>query len=361
MIRKIDDNRELKANKNSAYAFTFVKIFMLSLLVVFAAACSSTSSSDDELVGNWYELSDYVGVPRADGVVFTIDSIAYIGLGWDGSDRLNDFWAYNANNNDWASIDTFPGVARNGAVAFSAGGKGYVGTGYDGTSKLKDFWEYDPASDTWTQIADFPGSARYGAVAFSIDDKGYVGTGYDGNNLKDLYEYDPASDTWTPKAFLGGGKRRDAVAFVINGEGYICTGVDNGEYENDFWKYNPVENTWTELREISNISSEKYDDDYISIVGTDKVAFAIGDKAYLATGGKSTAGSYVWEYDSVTDLWEQKTSLEASSRLQAVGFAIGDVGYIATGRNSSYYFDDLWGWAPEDEQVDLDKSVIVAP
>ena len=76
-------------------------------------------------------------------------------------------------------------------LRFSAAGKGYVGTGYDGEQRINDFWQYDPGTNTWAQKADFGGSARYGAVAFSINDIGYVGTGYDGNYLKDFWAYDP--------------------------------------------------------------------------------------------------------------------------------------------------------------------------
>ena len=71
-------------------------------------------------------------------------------------------------------------VARNGAVGFGTDTKGYIGTGYDGVNKLNDFYEYDPVADTWSQISDFGGSARFGAVAFAINNSGYVGTGYDG-------------------------------------------------------------------------------------------------------------------------------------------------------------------------------------
>ena len=56
-------------------------------------------------------------------------------------------------------------------------GKGYFGTGYDGSNKLSDFWEYDPTANSWTQKADFPGGARYDAVAFGVSGKGYIGCG----------------------------------------------------------------------------------------------------------------------------------------------------------------------------------------
>lgn len=334
---------------------------MIIALSIINTGCDDDDDDDDDVIGNWVELSDFEGIPRTEAVSFTIGDKAYVGTGYDGEDRLIDFWEYNPANNQWIRKADFPGAARNGAVGFGTDTKGYIGSGYDGVDKLKDFWEYDPTNDSWVQITDFGGTARFGAVAFAINNKGYVGTGYDGNALKDFWEYDPLSNQWTQVFSLGGGKRRDAIAFVIDDKAYVCTGIDNGSYENDFWQYDPASNSWTEMRHISNQSDDDYDDDYSYIIGIDKVAFSINGKGYVATGGAGSADDYVWEYDPSDDTWEKKTDLEASGRVESLGFAIGETGYITTGRNSSYYFDDLWGFKPDDEQVDLDKTSIVAP
>jgi N-acetylneuraminic acid mutarotase len=342
----------------------FIKILLgvlFASLFLLTTGCDDDDDDDDELMGNWMEFSDFEGLPRTDAVAFTIGEKAYVGTGYDGSDRLLDFWEYTPSTNQWIRKTDFPGVARNGAVGFGTDEKGYMGTGYDGTNKLNDFWEYNPSSDTWTQIADFGGTPRYGAISFSINNKGYVGTGYDGNALKDFWEYNPNTNEWTQAFSLGGGKRRDAVAFVIDSKAYVCTGIDNGVYENDFWVFDPNLNQWSELRNIVNLSDEDYDDDYSSIIGINKVAFSLNGKGYIATGGSGSAGTAVWEYNPTTDLWDQKTSLEAPGRIEGVGFSIGDLGYLTTGRNSSYYLDDLWGFLPDDEQVDLDKSSILTP
>ncbi|MBN2011473.1 galactose oxidase [candidate division KSB1 bacterium] len=331
------------------------------VLTMFSGCSKDDDEADEELIGNWIELSDFEGVPRSDAVAFTIGDKAYVGTGYDGSDRLNDFWEYGPDVNNWTRKADFPGAPRNGAVGFGTDSKGYIGTGYDGSERLKDFYEYDPTSNAWQKIADFGGSARYGAVAFSANEKGYVGTGDDGNFLKDFWEYDPASGEWTQKISLGGAKRRDAVAFVIDGKGYICTGINNGVYEDDFWEYDPFSNVWNKKRDIANNSDSEYDDDYSGIIGINKIAFSVNGRGYIATGGSGTTGTVVWEYNPTTDLWKQRTSLEASARIDAVGFAIDDLGYITTGRNSSYYFDDLWGFKPADTQKDLDKMSIVAP
>ena len=355
-----EDRQALKIKKS--FTNIFWKVLVFSILLLLVSRCGEDNGDvDEELIGNWIELSDFEGVPRTDAVAFSIGNKGYVGTGYDGSDRLNDFWEYDPQLNNWTRKADFPGAPRNGAVGFGTDTKGYIGTGYEGVNRLKDFWEYDPATNTWVQISDFGGTARYGAVAFAIDNKGYIGTGYDGNALKNFWEYDPSTDQWTQKLSLGGGKRRDAVAFVIEGKGYICTGIDNGVYEDDFWEYDPVADKWNSKRSIVDRSDEDYDDDYTSIIGINKVAFSINGKGYVATGGTGTAGTNVWEYNPISDLWEQKTSLEASGRIEAVGFSIGDLGYITTGRNGSYYFDDMWGFEPKVEQKDLDKISIVAP
>jgi N-acetylneuraminic acid mutarotase len=325
------------------------------LLAVFVSPIIYSCGGDDTsttLIGNWVKLSDFEGVSRSDAVSFTIGSFGYVGTGYDGEDRLDDFWAYDPARNTWMQKANFPGGTRNAAVGIGMDTVGYIGTGYNGINKLKDFWKYSPASNTWTQKADFAGAARYGSLGFSINDKCYLGTGYDGNYLKDLWEYNPATDEWTQKVSLGGTKRKDAAAFVINGKAYVCSGIYNGNYVTDFWEYTPETDSWAEKAEIANSTDKTFDDKYNTIVGNSWVSFAINGKGYLAVGGKSVVSGIVWEYNPVTDLWIQKTTFEGSERIDAVGFAIGSRGYVTTGRNSSYYFDDLWGFDPE---ADYDK------
>ena len=330
--------------------YKVVKIWIKVLVLILAVPFFTSCNGDDDvvLVGDWVELSDFDGIPRADAVGFAIGTKGYLGTGYDGDERHVDFWEYDVTRNTWTQKADFPGVARNAAIGFGTDSKGYIGTGFDGKNRLNDFYEYDPATNVWTKKADFAGSARYGAIAMTINNKGYVGTGYDGNFLKDVWEYNPAGDTWTQKASVGGSKRRDAACFVISGKGYVTTGIDNGEYQNDLWQYDPGTDAWTKKRAIANLSDEAYDDDYLTIKGTGKVGFAVNGKGYLATGGQTT-GVEVWEYNPATDLWTEKTNFEGTIRSDAVGFAIGNRGYLTTGKSASYYFDDIWAFDPDAE------------
>jgi N-acetylneuraminic acid mutarotase len=332
-----------------------MKIYNNHLLIgllsvsLFFVSFSCKKSSSTPLVGNWIKLSDFEGVARSSAASFSIGNLGYVGTGYDGEIRLTDFWSYDAERNNWTQIANFPGEARNAAVGFSAAGKGYIGTGYNGDAKLKDFWQYDPGTNTWEQKADFGGSARYGAVAFSINNIGYLGTGYDGNYLKDFWAYDPGSNSWLQKNSYGGGKRRDAVGFVIGGMGYICTGINNGSYENDFYMYDPESDAWTVKRKIADVSDQGYDDKY-AIIRSNAVSFIINGKAYVATGTVGSLKNDVWEYDPALDTWSQKTNFEGSSRSDATAFSTeSGRAFITTGKSSSYQFDDIWEFKPDDE------------
>ncbi|HVZ97096.1 MAG TPA: kelch repeat-containing protein [Chitinophagaceae bacterium] len=325
------------------------KHILLYLTVASSGLISCHKGSSTTTTGNWVYQGEMTGVVRSEAVTFVINDTGYIATGYDGTYRLNDLWQYDAVNNNWTQKDTFPGTPRSSAVAFTAAGKGYVATGFDGVNMLKDVWAYDPATDSWSQKTDFGGSARYDAVAFGIQDKGYLSTGFDGNYLKDTWQYDPTTDTWTTIPTFGGSKRLGAVAFVYNNKGYIVTGVNNGSTVNDFWSFDPSTTKWTQLRPITNVSTDSYDDNYTDIIRSNAAAFIIGDKAYISTGQTATGSllSSTWEYDFSTDLWTSKTAFEKAARTGAVSFSLPQGGFILTGRSSTYAFDDINQFFPD--------------
>ena len=337
---------------------TYNKVkFWIVIVVAFIILplLNSCKSKSTDLIGNWVRLSDFDGVTRSGAVGFVIGDKGYIGTGFDGDNRLADFWEYDPVRNAWTQKADFPGVGRNGAFGFGTDTKGYIGTGYDGKDRLSDFYEFDPSSNSWTKKADFAGPARLQAWSFAINNLGYVTTGdASASYMKDVWQYDPSNDTWTQKTSIGGQKRKGASGFVISGKAYIAGGIDNGSYVSDFWMYDPSTDTWTKKRAIQDLSTESYDDTYTTITGQGKVGFAINGKGYLATGGKDI-GAETWEYDPTTDLWTQKTSFEGSARTDGAGFAIGDRGYVTTGRSSGYYFDDIWAFEPNAAQDSNDN------
>jgi N-acetylneuraminic acid mutarotase len=326
------------------------KVLVLSI-TLFGLLITGCSSDDDDLVGNWVTVSAFDGPARSSAVSFVIDNMGYVATGYTGDEYLDDLWVYDPDGDYWEQKADFPGVARSSAAAFELNSKGYVGLGYDGTNKLGDFYQYDPTSNTWTAKADFGGSARYGAVGFQVNENAYFGTGYDGNYLKDFYKYDDATDTWTQAVGFGGNKRKNGTVFVIDGKAYLGTGISNSVDQIDFWEFDGTTLEWTQLRDIDNSTD---DDDYnyeYDILRANASSFVMDGIGYVMCGDSTTD---VWAYDPSDDSWEEKTSLEASGRLDACAFSLNDRGFVMLGRSGTSYYDDMMEFYPNDDQEDDD-------
>lgn len=321
------------------------KIIFLIISVFSLVACNS--SDDEDEYGNWVESSSFDGNSRGNAVSFTIGNKGYLVTGYDGDDYLSDTWEYNSEGNYWVPKAKFPGKARSGAVGFSINGKGYIGTGYDGDDELKDFWEYNPDTDTWTQKADFGGTARYGAIGFSVNGHGYIGTGYDGSEKKDFWKYDATNDTWEQIFGFSGEKRQNGSVFVINNVAYIGLGIHNGSNETDFFSFNGSE--WKKLNDL-----EDYNDDDEDIYLSSSVGFSINGKGYFATGLSSSVTNECWVYEPSSDTWDKVPNFEGTARRDASAFTFENKAFVMMGRSSSYYFDDIWEFRPNELQDDDD-------
>jgi len=352
-----------------------MRLFFLGLIVSLFFFSGCTTSPTTTVLGNWVKRAEYSGNPRSEAIAFTIgDSVAYVGLGdyqWPQQQdanidtvMYNDLWEYHVSTNTagqgyWTQQAAFPGSKRYWSTAFSIGNKGYVGLGYDAVTYYNDFWEYDPQSNSWSQKANFKGSGRYEAVGFSIGNYGYMGTGIDITTAQnDFYRYNPGSDNWDVIYGYGGVKRRSASAFVVDGKAYVVGGLDNnGQLCPDLWMYDP-NSGWSQKREIYNISTLSYDDNYTTIERYSAVAFGINHKGYIALGAYGTMRSNTWEYDPIADLWTEKTPFGQQEngvpggplRINAVAFTLGNRAFITTGSTSlnGQRLDDCWEFRPND-------------
>ena len=95
---------------------------------------------------------------------------------------------------------------------------------------------------------------------------------------------------------------------------------------------------------------DEYNEDY-QILRANASSFVLNNLGYVACGDNSTS---VWQYNPVTDLWTEKTPLEASGRIDAIAFAVNNRGFVMLGRSGTSYFDNLMEFKPNDEQVDND-------
>lgn len=150
-----------------------------------------------------------------------------------------------------------------------------------------------------TRCADAP-VALTASACFTAQGKGYVFAGRDtaGKATNHLFCYDPATDQWSD---LGATPLKERVrprAVVAGEEVYMGLGF-NGHvlidtaYPDDWWRWSPATNTWTEL------SPYPSDRTVGPVVSTD------GEAVYAVFGGKQNFERWIFRYDIAADQWTQ--------------------------------------------------------
>lgn len=255
-------------------------------------------------------------------------------------------YCFGAN---WTQMADFGGTARHRTTMLTLGNKIYAGLGhYNGAGPnilFEDWWEYDPATNAWSQKADYLGGICYHAAGFAIDDIGYVGTGRispSGNTLvKDFFKYDPVTNSWEQLTDFPGTERRGAVGFAIGEYGYIGTG-SNAE---DMYKYHPPTDTWTQ---VANVPGG---------LRMSAIGFSLDGFGYVGTGYRNSVGwssTDFHKYDPATDSWTQIADVGIDPlegpmpRMESTGFGLNGKGYVITGVtiSSGDNYQDFWEYDP---------------
>ncbi len=175
----------------------------------------------------------------------------------------------------------------------------------------------------WTKISNYAGGATDGAPAFVINNIAYVGGGI---SSKQFFSYNAVTDTWTNLEDIPGDVNRAwAFGFNINDKVYICGGDHTGSFDltDDFREYNPSTNKWTKK---ASYGGGKIDGAF---------SCSYNGKGYVFGGFNGEyAVNEVWEYNPVTDVWKQKTNYPGGQSIFPSGFIIGDKIYVGLGSAS---------------------------
>jgi hypothetical protein len=233
------------------------------------------------------------------------------------------------------------------ALSLSAGGKIYVigertYTNITGPARL---WEYDPPSDTWTLKSAYPGSGTAYLCGFSIGNIIYVGSGT-GATLacSDFYKYNIISNTWTQIASIPIA-RRQASAFSSGSKGYVLCGESTimSNYLKDLWEYDPITDNWSQKANFP---------------GTGRClasAFSSSGNGYFGLGfDGSSWHSDFYKYHPGSDTWTQTTSLPGQGRCGAGATVINNEGFILCGNKGMAMLNDCYNY-----KVDADIWTIL--
>lgn len=152
--------------------------------------------------------------------------------------QANQLAKYNPNTDSWSLCANAPVSFGNWTCSFVIEGSGFIKYG-------NQLLEYKPLHNQWVPRASFPGNSTGGSSGFAIQQRGYVTSGYVGALAvvtEQVWSFHPATNSWRREIDFPGTKRRFPVAWAIHDRGYIGTGT-NGINLNDFWQFNPIDNT----------------------------------------------------------------------------------------------------------------------
>ena len=284
----------------------------------------------------WNQVSNFTGEGRHHPITFSNDNYGFVMSG----SNLNDAHKYDKSNDTWTQLQNVPFSSRNYSYGVNIGDKAYMGFGYDLNGQFPtDWWQYDMNNDSWLQLANFPGSGRLHPAMIVVNNKIFVGCGNNSSgNLGDWWEYDVLTNVWTQKSNIIGNNRHHPYYFGIGNYAYV--GFGHGSLPgpgsnpssspyiyNDFYKYDPAIDTWTQL---SNFPSEA------RVAGNQ---FSFNGKGYIISGDGDnhsplSSGEF-WQYTPSNDSWIQLPSHPGDALWAPGAFVIGCDVYFLLGLNSN--------------------------
>ena len=183
----------------------------------------------------------------------------------------------------------------------------------------------------WVQVSSLPSSFNqtHHSFAFSFNNMGYIVTGNsDTGERDDFYQYNPITDSWSELAPFPGGARGFAIGDTWDGKAYFGFGNDGTSRLNDLWVFDPSDMSWTELASCPCLER------------THPAMIAHNGKVFVGLGGSSTGNlKDWWEYDIASDTWSQKDDLPSLPRHHPYQFGIGDHVYTGLGHGNDIFND----------------------
>lgn len=195
------------------------------------SALSTQFYKFDPTQNNWTPIANCILPNPGDSQGFAVNNRGFVY-------QANQLAKYNPNTDSWSLCANAPMSFGQWTCSFVIEGSAFIKGG-------TQLWEYKPLHDQWLQRASFPGVSTGGSSGFAIQQRGYVTTGYVGGLsvvTEQVWSFHPATNTWNQEIDFPGSKRRFIVAFAIHDRGYMGTGT-NGINFNDFWQFNPTDNT----------------------------------------------------------------------------------------------------------------------
>mmetsp|Transcript_35701 Transcript_35701/g.83574 ORF Transcript_35701/g.83574 Transcript_35701/m.83574 type:complete len:506 (+) Transcript_35701:364-1881(+) len=320
---------------------------------------------------NQWSAVKYTGMPprqRSLHAGIMVDDCLYIFGGYDGSNRVNDFYKFSFKAFKW-SQETATGAspsARDRHVVVSHGSKIYIFAGYDGNNRVNDFWQYDTEHEVWT-IVDAalgqPPTPRHSHSGVEYDGSMYVFAGYDGNYRSDFHRFNFSQRKWSivnPKGTVPKARYRTSAVAYKN-RMLVVGGHDGAKHLNDFHQLNFDTFEWSLVETTGQVAPPSPRDSHSAVV--------CGDTMYLFGGSTGSARNDLYSFSFETYQWHEVRPVSAAGQKASVPCprfchtceVYNNSLYIFGGYDGQQRLNDFWQFRLATEiNIDIPSSSLVS-
>ncbi len=270
----------------------------------------------------WTELLPTGGLPEARerlGVAYesSKDSMIMFG-GINSTSIFDDTWAYDPVANRWTDLDppgTVPSKRYGHSMAYDPNTHRVIlFGGLDDQAARSDTWAYDPIANRWNELNP-PGAtpSPRGAAVMVYDPITrrmvlfggvyWRSTSSEEVRLNDTWAYDPVANTWTelkPSGEVPSARAAYAMTYDNSKGLLILFGGNDPNDLGETWGYDPAVNKWTELKPSGTLPPARM---------SSSMAYDSGRGRAIMYGGWPGTGGVLlddtWEYDSNTNSWTE--------------------------------------------------------
>ncbi len=198
----------------------------------------------------------------------------------------------------------------------------------------------------WVTKAIYVGKARAYGSSFAIDGYGYWGMGRDDDDyLTDFWKYDPVKDSWSQVADFPGTPRAYNISTSNGTTGFVGLGYDGDNDLDDIWSYNAETDTWSSVGTYPG-GARRF-----------ASAFAIGNDIYIGLGSMDDMKIFrndFYKFDG--DSWTSVAALRGDKRHKANVTVLNGKAHVISGQSNNGTLNDHYVYDPEaDSWTELEK------
>lgn len=209
------------------------------------------------------------------------------------------------------------------------------------------------AQDAWTQLNDFPFETySSSSSSFVVGEDAYVAV-REGENEVDspagLYVYDSVSDGWTFVTEFPSEVGFFVDSFVIENRVFYL-GLDISTDISELWEFDSTTTTWEQRT--------GYPFEFSPFFGFYGTAFSINGLGYVMSSLDQEGISNFASYDPETDSWTERAPFVGPDKGSNNGFVIDSKAYMLFGNEFEIDFvNDLWMYDPDTDSWEQKESI----